>query len=146
MAEGGNETSLAIVRKLKASPQAVWRALTQPDAMKRWMKPSDEFQMLGAETDVRVGGRYHLVIKSPDGEEHDVSGVYREVAANRKLVYTWTWKSAPGRESLVTVELIPAGDGTELMLRHDGFADKPSRDRQEHGWTGCVRRLARLFA
>ena len=37
MATVGNETSLAIVRKLKASPQAVWRALTQPQALKRWI-------------------------------------------------------------------------------------------------------------
>ena len=146
MATVGNETSLAIVRKLKASPQAVWRALTQPEALKQWMGPSDEFQVLVAETDVRVGGRYHIVMKSPDGEEHDVSGVYREVVANRKLVYTWAWKSTPERESLVTIELTPAGDGTELMLKHERFADKESRDRHEQGWTGCVRRLERMLA
>ena len=146
MATVGNETSLAIVRKLKASPQAVWRALTQPERLKRWMGPSDEFQVLVAETDVRVGGRYHIVMKSPDGEEHDVSGVYREVAANRKLVYTWAWKSTPERESLVTIELTPAGDGTELVLKHERFADKESRDRHEQGWTGCVRRLERMLA
>lgn len=146
MATGGNETSLAIVRKLKASPQAVWRALTQPEALKRWMGPSDEFQVLVAETDVRVGGRYHIVMKSPDGEEHDVSGVYREVVANQKLVYTWAWKSTPERESLVTMELSAAGDGAELVLKHERFADKESRDRHEQGWTGCIRRLERMLA
>ena len=120
-----NGTSLAIVRKLKATPRAVWRALTQPEALKQWMGPSDEFQVLVAETDVRVGGRYHIVMKSPDGEEHDVSGVYREVVANQKLVYTWAWKSTPERESLVTIEPTRSGDGTELVLRHERFADKP---------------------
>ena len=63
---------------------------------------------------MRIGGRYHMVMKSPDGEEHDVSGVYREVIPQRKLVYTWAWKSTPERESLVTVELRAAGGGTDL--------------------------------
>jgi uncharacterized protein YndB with AHSA1/START domain len=146
MEKVGDETSLAVVRKLKASPQAVWRALTQPDALKQWMAPRDDFEVLVAETDVQVGGRYHIVMKSPDGEEHDLSGVYREVTVNTKLVYTWAWKSTPERESLVTIELTPAGDGTELLLKHERFADKEARDRHEHGWTGCIRRLARLFA
>lgn len=146
MATVGDETSLAIVRKLKASPRAVWRALTQAEALKQWMAPSDAFEVLVAETDVRVGGRYHIVMKSPDGEEHDVSGVYREVVANQKLVYTWAWKSTPERESLVTIELTPAGDATELLLKHERFADKQARDRHEEGWTGCIKRLARLFA
>jgi uncharacterized protein YndB with AHSA1/START domain len=146
MATVGNETSLAIVRKFKASPRAVWRALTEAEALKQWMGPSDDFQVLLAETDVRAGGRYHIVMKSPDGEEHDVSGIYREVTPNQKLVYTWAWKSTPGRESLVTIELTPAGDGTELLLKHERFADKEARDRHEHGWTGCMKRLQRFLA
>ncbi|HUP96153.1 MAG TPA: SRPBCC domain-containing protein [Burkholderiales bacterium] len=146
MEKVGDETSLALVRKFKASPQAVWRALTQPDALKQWMAPSADFEILVAETDVRVGGRYHIVMKSPDGEEHDVSGVYREVTVNTKLVYTWAWKSTPERESLVTIELSPAGDGTEFLLKHERFADEEARERHEQGWTGCIRRLARLFA
>ena len=140
------QTLLTIVRKLKATPRAVWRALTEPEALKQWMAPSDEFQVLVAETDVRAGGRYHFVMKSPDGEEHDVSGVYREVALNQKLVYTWAWKSTPERESLVTIELTPAGDGTELLLKHERFADKESRDRHAQGWTRCIKRLGKLLA
>jgi uncharacterized protein YndB with AHSA1/START domain len=146
MATAAEETSLAIVRKLKASPRAVWRALTQPDALKQWMAPNDDFEVIIAETDVREGGRYHVVMKSPDGEEHDVSGVYKEVVIDQKLVYTWAWKSTPERESVVTMELTPAGDGTELLLKHERFADKDARDRHEQGWSGCVRRLARLLA
>jgi uncharacterized protein YndB with AHSA1/START domain len=145
MATAAEETSLAIVRKLKASPRAVWRALTQPDALKQWMAPNDDFEVIIAETDVREGGRYHVVMKSPDGEEHDVSGVYKEVVIDQKLVYTWAWKSTPERESVVTMELTPAGDGTELLLKHERFADKDARDRHEQGWSGCVRRLARLL-
>ena len=85
-------------------------------------------------------------MKSPDGEEHDVSGVYREVIPNERLVYTWAWKSTPERESLVTVELREKGDATELTLTHERFADSEARDRHQEGWTGCLDRLQRALA
>jgi uncharacterized protein YndB with AHSA1/START domain len=83
---------------------------------------------------------------SPDGEEHDVSGVYREIVPNKKLVYTWAWKTTPERESIVTIELRSAGSGTELTLRHEQFADEEARNRHEHGWKGCLARLERAVA
>jgi len=144
MAAVTEKPSLTIVRRLKAAPQKVWRALTQPDALKQWMAPDDAFKVPLAETDVRVGGRYRFVMQSPDGEQHDVSGVYREVEANRRLVYTWAWKSTPERESLVTVELRAAGTGTELTLRHEQFADAEARDKHQQGWNGCIARLEKF--
>jgi len=138
--------SLALVRNLDAAPAKVWRALTEPEMLKKWMAPDDAFKVPVAETQVRVGGRYHIVMISPDGEEHDVSGVYREIVPNRKLVYTWAWKTTPERESVVTIELRAAGSGTELTLRHEQFADEEARNRHEHGWKGCLARLERAVA
>ena len=138
--------SLALVRKLDAAPAKVWRALTEPEMLKRWMAPDDAFKVPVAETQVRVGGRYHIVMISPDGEEHDVSGVYREIVPNKKLVYTWAWKTTPERESVVTIELRAAGSGTELTLTHRQFADEDARNRHEHGWKGCLARLERAVA
>ena len=66
---------------------------------------------------------------APDGEVHRVGGVYREVEPNSRLVYTWAWESTPERESLVTVEFRPSGEGTELLLTHQRFADIEARDR-----------------
>ena len=138
--------SISIVRKFKVAPEKVWRAWTDPQTLKQWMAPSDAYVVLVAEADVRVGGRYRIVMKAPDGEEHDVSGVYREVTVNRKLVYTWAWKSTPERESLVSVELRAAGGGTELTLTHEQLFDAAARDRHQHGWDGCIGRLERKLA
>ena len=146
MASVKEKPSLTIVRKLKAAPDKVWRALTQPEALKKWMAPDDAFKIPVAETDVRVGGRYHIVMKSPDGEDHDVSGSYRVIVPNRKLVYTWAWKSTPERESLVTFELRAADGGTELTLKHEQFADEEARDKHQQGWTGCLARLEKVVA
>jgi uncharacterized protein YndB with AHSA1/START domain len=138
--------TISIVRTFKAAPEKVWRAWTDAQTLKQWMAPSDAFAVLLAEADVRVGGRYRIVMKAPDGEEHDLSGVYREVTPNRKLVFTWAWRSTPERESLVTVELRAAGGGTELSLKHEQFFDAAARDRHQHGWDGCIGRLERLLA
>jgi uncharacterized protein YndB with AHSA1/START domain len=138
--------TISIVRKFKATPEKVWRAWTDAQTLKQWMAPSDAFAVLLAEADVRVGGHYRIVMKAPDGEEHDLSGVYREVTPNRKLVFTWAWKSTPERESLVTVELRAAGGGTELAFKHEQFFDAAARDRHQHGWDACIGRLERLLA
>ena len=68
------------------------------------------------------------------GEEFDVSGTYREVVSARKLVMTWGWKSQPGHESLVTVNIRPLHGGTQLELRHDQYVDfenQPTTSRAE---------------
>ena len=140
------QPSLSIVRKLDAGPAKVWRAITEPEMLKKWMAPSDDFKIPVAEAELRVGGRYHIIMNAPDGEVHDVSGIYREIVPNKKLVYTWAWKSTPERESIVTIELRAAGSGTELTLKHEQFADSEARDHHQHGWMGCLARLERAVA
>jgi uncharacterized protein YndB with AHSA1/START domain len=102
--------------------------------------------MLSAEADARVGGRYHMVFRTPDGEEHDVSGSYREVVPNAKLVFTWMWRTMPERQSLVTVALKRDGDGTLLTLLHEQFFDEAARDRHRSGWSGTLDKLERYLA
>jgi len=113
--------------------------------VKRWMGPG-EVKVVHAESDARVGGRYRWHMKSPEGNEHDVSGVYREIVADKKLVFTWAWKTAPEQETLVTVVLKPDGDGTLLTLTHEQFADEESRDGHNRGWNGALDKLEKLFA
>ncbi len=137
--------SLSLKRRLKAPPAKVFAAFTDAEKIKRWMGPG-EIKTIAAESDARAGGRYHILMRSPDGEEHDVGGVYREVVANEKLVFTWAWKTDPQRESLVTVLFKPDGDGTLLTLIHEQFADEESRKGHEDGWNGALDKLEKLFA
>lgn len=137
--------SLTLKRRFNAPPAKVYAAWADPEKLRRWMGPGDVEPLL-VEADVRVGGRYRFVMKSSDGEEHDVSGVYREVVPGEKLVFTWAWKSTPERQSLVTILIKPDGDGTLLTLIHEQFFDEAARDRHEHGWTGCLEKLAAYLA
>jgi len=136
--------SLTIKRRFNAPPAKVFSAWTDAQKVKRWMGPG-EVQVLSAETDARTGGRYHWVMKAPNGEEHDVSGVYREVVPNEKLVFTWAWKSTPERESVVTLTFKPDGTGTLMTLTHEQFFDEEARDRHQYGWNGAMEKLEKFL-
>lgn len=143
--QSATKPSLTLKRRLNAAPAKVFSAWADPQKVMRWMGPEGVVG-LNAEGDARVGGRFRWVMRSPDGETHDVSGTYREVVPDRKLVFTWTWKSTPERESLVTVDLKPDGDGTLLTLTHEQFYDADARDRHQHGWTGALEKLEKFLA
>jgi len=143
--QAATKPSLTLKRRFKAPPAKVFAAWTDPEKIRRWMGPEGVVG-LSAEMDARAGGRYRLLMRSPDGEEHDVSGVYREVVPNQKLVFTWAWKSTPERQSLVTVLLKPDGDGTLLTLTHEQFFDETARDHHRQGWTGSLDKLERFVA
>jgi uncharacterized protein YndB with AHSA1/START domain len=138
------KSSLSLARKFNSPPEKVWRAWTDPEALKHWFGP-DAGKVSLAETDVRVGGRFHVVFSTLDGDQHDVSGVYREVQPHRRLVFTWAWKSTPERVSLVTLTFRPSGGGTEFSMLHEQFFDVAARDRHEFGWTGSLAKLERYL-
>ncbi len=137
--------SLTVKRRLKASPAKVFAAWTEPEKIVKWFGP-DAGPVHEASTDVRVGGRYAVSFSTEDGERHHVSGTYREVVPNEKLVFTWAWRTMPERESLVTVLIKPDGSGSLLTLIHEQFFDEPARDRHRQGWSGCLDKLERYLA
>ena len=142
-----DETTALEIRRSYPHPVAsVYAAWTDPSQIKHWMGPSDAFGEADVTIDVRVGGAYTFIMRAPDGEVHRVDGVFREVVPNRKLVYTWAWHSTPARESVVTVEFKTSGQGTEVLLKHQRFADTEVRDKHQHGWNGCLDRLGRFMS
>ena len=93
-------------------------------------------------------------MKAPNGEDHTVAGIYREIQSPEKLVFTWAWESGGGCggsegqgsiETLVTVELIKKGSETEVILTHERFPNVESRDKHNEGWTGCLSRLGKAI-
>jgi uncharacterized protein YndB with AHSA1/START domain len=137
--------SLTIKRRFNAPPAKVFAAWTDPEKIVRWMGPG-EVKALSAESNPRVGGRYHWSMRAPSGEQHDVSGVFREVIPNEKLVFTWAWKTTPERESLVTLTFKPDSGGTLMTLMHEQFFDEDARDRHQGGWNGALEKLEKLLA
>jgi uncharacterized protein YndB with AHSA1/START domain len=137
--------SLTLKRHLNAPPEKVFAAWTDPTQVSKWFGP-DAGPVKRAEIDMRTGGRYTIEFRTEDGEDHHVSGIYREVVMNEKLQFTWAWRTMPERESLVTVLIKPDGDGSLLTLIHEQFFDDAARDGHNRGWSGCLDKLERMFA
>jgi len=137
--------SLTLKRRLNASPEKVFAAWTEPAHLTKWFGP-DAGAVTRADLDVRTGGRYVVIFHTEDGEEHYVSGVYKEVVHNEKLAFTWAWRSTPERESFVTVHIKPDGAGSILTLVHEQFFDEAARDRHAFGWTGSLNKLEKVLA
>ncbi|MDP1751817.1 MAG: SRPBCC domain-containing protein [Reyranella sp.] len=140
-----SKPSLALKRRLKAPPEKIYEAWTVPEKMIQWWGASDAPSRT-AEADVRVGGRFHVGFRGNDDSQHDVGGIYREVVPNRRLVFSWAWRTTPERESQVTIDLKADGDSTILTLTHEQFVDDKARDDHVVGWTTALDNLERALA
>jgi uncharacterized protein YndB with AHSA1/START domain len=138
--------SLSLRRRYPVSPEKVWRAWTDPQALRKWWGPDANEPVSAAELDVRVGGRFRIIFGGPQGNENECAGVYKEVVPYRKLVFTWTWpRTTPERESLVTIVFKAVDNGTELDFRHEQFFDEKVRDGHREGWSASFEKLARFL-
>lgn len=136
--------SLTIERRFKAPREKVYAAWTNPALLSRWFGPP-RISDVRATCDLKVGGRYHIKMVEPSGEEHSVGGVYREIVPNERLVFTWAWGTTPERESLVTVAFDAEGAETLLTLTHEQFVDDAARDRHNEGWKQGLHKLSTLL-
>lgn len=136
--------TLRLTRVVPAPREAVFRAWTDPEALRRWWVPFEGMTVPAAEVDLRPGGRYRFTMRNAGGEEFHLSGVYREVRPPERLVYTWRWDDGDG-ETLVTVDFEAKGTTTLLHLTHERFPDAAARDRHGAGWSGVLDRLVAVM-
>jgi uncharacterized protein YndB with AHSA1/START domain len=140
-----DDRTLVITRVLDAPRRAVFAAWVDPDQAAQWWGPK-AFTSLSCTMDVRVGGVWRRVMKSPNGTEYRARGVYREIVAPELLVFTYAWERNPeqtGHETLVTLNFVDLGSGrTELTLRQALFETAAACDDHRGGWSGCLDRFA----
>lgn len=136
--------SLTLVRRFRAPPARVWAAWTQPEVMVLWFGPHHAHAE-HAEADLRLGGRFRVVMREDNGERHEATGLYQEITPERRLVFSWNWVSTPERVSRVTVAFRAVPEGTEVTLTHDRFADADTATRHTRGWTESLERLEALL-
>jgi uncharacterized protein YndB with AHSA1/START domain len=130
-------SSLELRRLLSAPAEDVFAAWTDPALMERWMSPVGQVE---ADVDLRVGGGFRLVMIGNDQRiEH--TGEYLEIAPNRRLVFTWQSPFTGPSPSVVTVDLRPTKDGTELVLTHERLPDDQV-EPHTGGWGRMLERLA----
>lgn len=138
-----------VIERLFDAPQAlVWQAWTDPDMLARWSAPR-ELTIPKAESDVRVGGQYRVVMQAPDGRQYRLRGEYRELTPPSRLVMTHQWINADGSldpETVCTITFEPRGQKTHMTFHQAGFGTAPSRDGHRGGWDSAFGVLDDLLA
>ena len=138
---------LELVRTLKAPRERVFAAWTDPQLANRWWAPKD-FALLSCTMDVRPGGKWHRRMRSPGGIVVTKFGVYREVAAPERLVFTYQTEEdgALDAETLVTVTFEETAAGTRLTLRHVAFESAAASVDHRGGWGGALDRCVAFMS
>ena len=144
-AAGTAGETLVMTRTFDAPRELVFDAFTKREHLERWQGAPIGMTVTVEQFDLRPGGKYRICMHAPDGAEHWLEGVYREVVRPERLVYTHCWLDAqkkPGKETLVTITFAARGDQTELTLRQTGLVSRESRAGHEQGWGSTFDRLA----
>lgn len=129
--------AVRVQRTLNATPERVFDAWLDPEALGQFMRPGSEKRSADAVTDPRVGGRF-IITMLGEGSVYPHTGEYLEIDRPRKLVFTWYSKATAMTKTTVTVELKSiAGGKTEITLTHVGLSEKEMANHNG-GWTAIM--------
>ena len=132
-------------RVLRASPERIYRAFLDADAMAKWLPPYG-FTCKVQHMDVRVGGTFRMSFTNfSSGRGHSFGGEYRELVPNERLRYSDTFDdpNLPG-EMETTVSLRPVLCGTELSIVQAGIPEMIPVEMCYLGWQESLEQLAKL--
>jgi uncharacterized protein YndB with AHSA1/START domain len=125
-AERKSDRELVVTRTINGPARIVFDAFTRPELLGRWWLPkSFGLTLLSCEADVRVGGRYRLVIKHGDAKPMEFHGRYTEVTPCSRLA--WTNEEGDEGGAVTTVTFEEKG-GKTLLVMHDLYPSKEALD------------------
>ena len=149
---------LVLERTVDVPPHLVWLAWTRPEHLKKWFTPAP-WTTVECEIDLRPGGRFYAVMRSPEGQTFPNTGCYLEVVENRRLAWTNALEPGfrparpastcgdPSASFLFTavIELEPAGSGTRYTATaiHQDVAGRDAHARMgfHDGWGKALDQL-----
>ncbi|MGE0224057.1 MAG: SRPBCC family protein [Acetobacteraceae bacterium] len=132
-------------RVVAASPEKVYRAFLEADALAKWLPPNG-FVCTVHHQEPKVGGTFRMSFRNfTTGNSHAFGGEYLELIPGERLRYTDRFDdpAMPG-EMDVTVDLTKVSVGTELRIVQDGVPDVIPVEACYLGWQESLRNLARL--
>jgi uncharacterized protein YndB with AHSA1/START domain len=132
-------------RVLKSSPEKVYRAFLEADAMEKWLPPYG-FTAQIHHMDAVVGGSFRMSFTNfGSGNGHTFGGDYRELVPYEKIVYTDKFDDPNlSGEMRVTVSLKKVSCGTELTIVQEGIPEAIPVEMCYLGWQESLKQLARL--
>jgi uncharacterized protein YndB with AHSA1/START domain len=143
MADGDASSSLSLLvrRTVRGTPEAVFKAWTEPEQVRQWWGP-ENVHCPECMIELRVGGAYRIANQLPDDSIIWITGEFLRVEPPHLIEYTWRrgLDSAGTLDSdeRVTVRFSAQSDLTEVTVAHTRIADQTAYDSHEFGWTGCL--------
>ena len=137
--------SVRFHRVLSASPEKVFRAFTEADALARWLPPNG-FTGTVHQLDAKVGGSYKMSFRNfTSGNSHSFGGTYLELVPHERIRYSAKFDDAglPG-EMQTTVTLKKVFCGTEIHIVQEGIPDVIPAEACCLGWQESLLHLAKL--
>ena len=140
--------TVEIDRVFDATVERIWQMFTDPEEIRVW-GCGDWYDHVEIDFDLRVGGvLHHRVTGKSDGSPWTYHGVYLEIDEDKRLVYTFDWKSdwrEPHTPSTVTIEFSPTNDGTaSIHLEHSDVA-RPGEESTSQHWNAFLEVLESLL-
>lgn len=144
---------LVLEREIDVPPHLVWTAWTTPEHLKKWFAPKP-YETAECEIDLRPGGIFRVVMRSPEGEAMDQgAGCILEVVENRRLV--WTAALGPGFRPVASdfpftaiISMEPAGSGTKYRAVAVHATKEASTQHEEmgfhEGWGAALDQLVEV--
>jgi uncharacterized protein YndB with AHSA1/START domain len=121
------DNEIVMTREFNAPRDLVFEAHTSCEHMSRWFGPR-KYEVVHCEIDFREGGKWRIVHKGPDGEEHGFRGEYLEIIRPEKITWTFLYEGAPGEPGPETLTL-EERDGKTFMTTKSVFPSKEVRDQ-----------------
>ena len=137
--------TIRLHRVLATSPEKVYRAFLEADALAKWLPPNG-FTCTVHHLEAKVGGTFKMSFRNfTSGASHSFGGQYLELVPGQRLRYTDKFDdpNLPG-EIQVTVVLKPVSCGTELSIVQEGLPDAIPVEACYLGWQDSLRNLASL--
>jgi uncharacterized protein YndB with AHSA1/START domain len=141
------DREIVMTRVFDAPRHLVWEAFTRPELLQRWFGPRG-WSMTVCEVDLKVGGGFRFVLRSPEGKEMGMRGVYREIVPPERSVHMESFDDYPG-ESQVTGMFVEQEGKTTLtatvLYPSQQVRDIVLKSGMEHGAAESYDRLAELL-
>ncbi len=139
------DRTIRLHRVLPTTPEKIYRAFLDPDALARWLPPNG-FTGKVHQLEAKVGGKHRMSFSNfTTGNGHSFGGEYVELVPNQRLRYTDRFDdpNLPG-EMRVTVNLKAVSCGTELTIAQEGVPEAIPLEACYLGWQESLRNLSRL--
>jgi uncharacterized protein YndB with AHSA1/START domain len=138
--------ALEIRRVLPARRWVVFDAMSGANELAKWWGPAG-FTTPSLDFQVRVGKRYKIAMRPPQGDRFYLTGQFRAVDPPARLAYTFVWEDpdSDDLETLVDLSFRDLGESTEVALRQGPFRTEARRSLHRDGWTESFDKLEHLL-